>query len=77
MEFFRRRHPRRDFIDLAGIAAAVVFDGNVVNAGFGERGEDDGLVAGADVVDGCGGQGFGRVIHGESPCAFWLKMAGA
>jgi hypothetical protein len=62
--------PRRDIVDLAGVAAAVVFDSNFVNAGFGERSENNGLVAGAYIVDGGGGHGFGCVIHGKSPCAF-------
>ena len=47
--------PGLDILDLAGIAAAVVIDGDAVNAGFGEGSENDGLVAGADVVDGRGG----------------------
>ena len=69
MEFFVAGIPGRDVFDLAGIAAAVVFDGDFVNAGFGERGENDGLVAGADVVDG-GGEGFRSCRSWRSPCAF-------
>ena len=47
--------PGRDIFDLAGIPGAVIVDGDLVDAGIGEGGENDGLVAGADVVEGCGG----------------------
>jgi hypothetical protein len=68
--------PRLDILDLAGISAAVVTDGYAVNSGFIERGKKNFLVAGAAVIGGRVGLGFGSVGMAFSLRVFVLRIDG-
>ena len=57
----------QNILDLAGVAGAVEFDGDLADAGLGQRREQDVLVAGADVAGWCGGGRLDRVGHGALP----------
>src|SRR6266404_6444678 len=59
--------PGLDAFDLAGIVAAVVFNGHAVDSGFGQGGKNQVLVVDADNVTGAVGLGFGRRVHGCLP----------